>query len=53
VIAVSRQQGRRASSGLAATLELANVFTLRDGQIVRLELYRDRDVALEAAGLSE
>jgi ketosteroid isomerase-like protein len=53
VVATSRQQRRGASSGVAATLELANIFTLRNGQIVRLELYRDRDEALEAAGLSE
>jgi ketosteroid isomerase-like protein len=53
VIGISHQQGRGASSGVAATLELANVFTLRDGQIVRVQLYRDRGEALEAAGLQE
>ena len=53
VISTSRQQGRGESSGVAATLELANIFTLRNGQIVRLELYRDRDEAVEAAGLDE
>jgi ketosteroid isomerase-like protein len=53
VTGISRQQGRGASSGVGAALELANVFTLRDGQIVRLELYRDLDEALEAAGLRE
>ena len=30
-----------------------DVFTLRDGQIVRLEEYTDRERALEAAGLRE
>jgi ketosteroid isomerase-like protein len=50
---MSRQRGRGASSGVAAELELANIFTLRDGEIVRLELYRDRGEALEAAGLGE
>ena len=53
VIGISHQQGRGASSGVAATLELANVFTLRDGQIVRVQLYRDRGEALETAGLQE
>ena len=40
-------------SGAEAELELANIFTLRDGEIVRLELYRDRANALEAAGMQE
>jgi ketosteroid isomerase-like protein len=53
VIGISSQQGRGASSGVAASLELANVFTVRDGQIVRVELYRDRNEALQAARLSE
>jgi ketosteroid isomerase-like protein len=53
VIAMTRQRGRGASSGVAAELELANIFTLRDGEILRLDLYRDREKALEAAGLRE
>ena len=53
--AMSRQHGRGASSGAGAgaELELANIFTLHDGVIVRTDIYRDRDEALEAAGLSE
>jgi ketosteroid isomerase-like protein len=53
VIAMSRQRGRGASSGVAAELEQAHVFTLRDGKIVRIDSYLDRKKALEAAGLSE
>jgi ketosteroid isomerase-like protein len=53
VFAMSHQRGRGATSGAGAELELANIFTLRDGEIVRVELYRDRDEALEAAGLRE
>jgi hypothetical protein len=34
-------------------VEGANLFTLRDGKIARLELFFDRSDALEAAGLSE
>jgi ketosteroid isomerase-like protein len=30
-----------------------NVLTVRDGLIVRINVYRDRPEALEAAGLSE
>jgi hypothetical protein len=50
---MSRQRGRGAGSGAGAELELANTITLRDGKIVQLVLYRDRDEALEVAGLRE
>jgi ketosteroid isomerase-like protein len=53
VIAMSRQHGRGASSGAVAELEIAQINTLRDGQIVRIDNYLDRAKALEAAGLSE
>jgi uncharacterized protein len=53
VIAMSRQRGRGASSGVAAELEQAHVFTLRDGKVVRFDSYLDRSKALEAVGLSE
>ena len=53
VIFKTRQQGRGASSGAAAVLELGNIFTLRDGEIVRAAIYGHPEEALEAAGLSE
>ena len=53
VIAMSYQRGRGASSGVAAELELGNIFTLRGGVVVRIELFRDRAEALEAAGLKK
>ena len=53
IVSMSRQHGRGASSGVVAELELAQVATLRDGQIVRIDNYLDRAKALEAAGLSE
>ena len=53
VFAMSHQRGRGASSGVGAELALANIFTLRDGVIVRVDLYSDRAKALEAAGLEE
>jgi ketosteroid isomerase-like protein len=53
VVGMSRQHGRGASSGVAAELELAQVATLRDGQVVRIDNYLDRAKALKAAGLSE
>jgi len=53
VIFKSRQQGRGASSGAASALELGNIFTIHNGEIVRMEIFRDPDEALEAGGLSE
>jgi ketosteroid isomerase-like protein len=53
VIVMTRQRGRGQTSGAGAELELASIFTLRDGQIVRVETHLDREKALEAAGLRE
>jgi ketosteroid isomerase-like protein len=53
IVFMSLQRGRGASSGAAAQLELGNVFTLRDGEVVRMEVHPDREKALEAAGLRE
>ena len=47
------QRGRGSSSGAAVELKLTNIHTLQDGQIVRIEVYRDREQALETAGLRE
>ncbi len=51
VVAMSRQRGRGKTSGVGAELELAQITTLRDGEIVRVDTYLDRKKALEAAGL--
>jgi ketosteroid isomerase-like protein len=53
VIAMHRQRGLGASSGAAAELEQGLINTLRDGAIVRVEIYGDPEKALEAAGLAE
>jgi ketosteroid isomerase-like protein len=53
VIAISRQRGLGASSGVAAELEQGFIFTLRDGEVVRVEVYGGPKQALEAAGLRE
>ena len=53
VIAVHHQRGLGASSGAAAELEQGIIFTLRDGEVVRVEIYGDPRKALEAAGLRE
>jgi len=51
VLTLLRQRGRGRSSGAAMDLRMAQIATLRDGKVVRLENYEDRDEALEAAGL--
>ena len=46
-------QGRGRHSGAETSWDVWNVWTLRDGCVVRLQGFTDRDAALEAAGLSE
>jgi ketosteroid isomerase-like protein len=53
VIAMHHQRGLGASSGAATQLEQGMIYTLRGGQIARVEIYGDQQKALEAAGLSE
>jgi ketosteroid isomerase-like protein len=53
VVVLSRERGRGVVSGVKAERELGQVFTLRDGKIVRVRLYGSWSEALEAAGLSE
>jgi ketosteroid isomerase-like protein len=42
-----------ATRGLALSTDVAWVYTMRDGLIVRLEFFHSTEEALEAAGLSE
>jgi ketosteroid isomerase-like protein len=53
VVAMVTQRGRGRASGVAAELEMGQVVTVRDGKIIRLDIYPDRNQAFEAAGLSE
>lgn len=54
VVVLVRFRGRGKGSGAPVTdFDGANLFTLRDGKVVRLVLYGDRAEALEAAGLGE
>jgi ketosteroid isomerase-like protein len=45
--------GHGAASGLPLEMELAHVYTLRDGRVARCVEYFDRAEALEAVGLRE
>jgi ketosteroid isomerase-like protein len=53
VVALTRQRGRGSASGVNVELEYAQVITLREGKMVRVDVYLDRERALEAAGLTE
>ena len=51
VLVISRQTARGTTSGLAFGHELGDLFTLRDGKILRYLSYWEPADALEAAGL--
>jgi ketosteroid isomerase-like protein len=48
-----RLLARGKGSGVMTDAEVANVVTMRDGRIARLEMHWDRDAALAAAGAGE
>lgn len=53
VFAQSRATARGRASGVEVELRFWQVFWLADGKIVRRRLFRTRDAALVAAGLSD
>jgi ketosteroid isomerase-like protein len=53
VVSLILQRGKGRGSGLAMEMEMAQVATLRNGKVTRLDNYEDRAEALEAAGLPE
>jgi ketosteroid isomerase-like protein len=53
VISLLRISGRGRGSGIDVAMEAADVFTLRDGKVIRMVGFPDRAEALEAVGLSE
>jgi ketosteroid isomerase-like protein len=53
VLLVASHRGRGRSSGVEVQGRMSYLYRFRDGRIVRVELYRSADGALEAAGLSE
>ena len=53
VLVLSRHTARGKQSGVPIEHKIGDVFTLRDGKIVRFDSYWSRAVALEAVGLSE
>jgi len=53
VFVVATHCGRGRASGVPGTLRAAYVYTVRGGKVSRVEVWTDRDAALEAAGLRE
>ena len=51
VVGVLRQRGRPKSTGVSVDMRYAQVFTVRDGKQVRMEMYNDPDEALQAVGI--
>ena len=52
VIALCRYRGRGKGSGVEVDTRGAHVWKFRDGKVVRLEVFADRDRALESIGIS-
>jgi uncharacterized protein len=53
VVAFVRQHGTSKEAGLPIDMSFAQVWTLRDGKLSRMDMYSDRDEALADAGISE
>jgi ketosteroid isomerase-like protein len=53
VVGFFTQSATGKGSGAPVEQEYATVYDFKDGQLIRLRIYFDRDEALEAAGLSE
>jgi ketosteroid isomerase-like protein len=53
VVVTVRLGGRGRGSGVAIDARFYDVYTLRDGKIVRMDQFTERSEALKAVGLSE
>lgn len=53
VVAIVRQRGRSKSTGLEVDMSFAQVFTLRNSLVTRMQMYADPAEGLQAAGLPE
>ena len=52
VVVLTRYRGRGKGSGAEIDTRGAHVWTLRDGMVIRLEVFADRARALESVGLT-
>lgn len=53
VVVIVNQQGRSKATGIPVDMRFAQVWTLRDGVGIRMQMYASVEEALEAVGLSE
>ena len=53
VLVIAREEGRGGTSGATVTGESYQLFTVRDGKVVRFRGFSDRASALKAAGVRE
>jgi ketosteroid isomerase-like protein len=53
VVVTVRLRGRGRGSGVEIDARFYDVYTLRDGKIIRMDQFTERGQALEAAGLAE
>jgi len=53
VVVFLHEVAKGRASGIVVEMDLGVVMTVRDGKIIRVRSFADRDEALEAAGLSE
>ena len=53
IVTLAWQRGKGRHSGLPMEMEWAQITTLRDGKVIRIDNYDERSKALEAAGLAE
>ena len=51
VVAIVRQHGRSRTTGMPVDMHFAQVWSLRDGAMARMEMYADTEEALRAVGL--
>jgi ketosteroid isomerase-like protein len=53
VVAIVKQQARSKATGLTVEMDFAQVWTLRDGKQIRMEMYADPDEGRRTAGLDD
>ena len=53
VVVILTQRGRSKATGIPVEMRFAQVWTLRDGQGIRMQLYASVEEALQAVGLSQ
>ena len=53
VVVILRQRGCSKATGIPVDMRFAQVWTLRDGQGIRMQMYASPDEALAAVGLAE